>query len=239
LPSHEPAPQTVPSPVAAQVPCLPGTAQELQAGHAATPQQNPSVQWPLMHSPPAVQAAPFAFRFVQKYPWQLKPLTQSELDAQVVLQASPPQTYGPQLIEVCRQVPEPSHAPTGVAVDPLHDAVPQAVPAAIHRQAPVPSQVPFVPQGGAGWQPPCGSMPPAGTGVHAPALPVTLQARQVPQLAAEQQTPSTQLPLSHSAAAPQICPRRFFPHEPLLQTLPGAQSLSPVHAARQAVPLQA
>jgi hypothetical protein len=78
------------------------------------------------------------------------------------------------------------------------------VPAAIHRQAPVPSQVPLVPQGGAGWQPPCGSAAPVGTGVHAPALPVTLHARQVPQLAAEQQTPSTQLPLSHSAAAPQI-----------------------------------
>jgi hypothetical protein len=27
------------------------------------------------------------------------------------------------------QAPAPSHAPTGVAVDPLHDAAPQAVPA--------------------------------------------------------------------------------------------------------------
>lgn len=85
-------PQTVPSPVGAQVPCFPGTAQELQAGQAATPQQKPSVQWPLTHSPFDPQAAPFAFRFVQKYPWQLKPLTQSVLDAQVVLQASLPQT---------------------------------------------------------------------------------------------------------------------------------------------------
>jgi hypothetical protein len=62
------APQAVPSPVGAHVPCLPGTAHELQAGHAPIPQQNPSVQWPLMHSPAAVHAAPFGFRFVQKYP---------------------------------------------------------------------------------------------------------------------------------------------------------------------------
>jgi hypothetical protein len=60
------APHTVPSPLGAQVPCLPGTAHELHAGQAPIPQQKPSVQWPLMHSPFAVQAVPFAFRFVQK-----------------------------------------------------------------------------------------------------------------------------------------------------------------------------
>ena len=136
------------------------------------------------------------------------------------------------------QVPAPSHAPTGVDIDPLQEAAPQAVPAAIIPQAPVPLQVPLVPQGGLGWQRPCGSAAPAGTGVQAPALPVTLQDRQFVQLGDEQQTPSTQLPLSHSAAAAQIWPRRFFPHEPSLQTLPFAQSPLPVHAARQAVPLQ-
>lgn len=80
----------VPSPEGEHVPCLPATAQELQAGQAATPQQNPSVQWPLMHWADEVQAAPFASRFVQKYPRQLKPETQSAVVAQVVLQASPP-----------------------------------------------------------------------------------------------------------------------------------------------------
>jgi hypothetical protein len=50
---------------------------------------------------------------------------------QVVLQAEAPQTYGEQLCVVCLQVPAPSHAPTGVAVEPLHDAAPQAVPAAM------------------------------------------------------------------------------------------------------------
>jgi hypothetical protein len=108
----------------------------------------------------------------------------------------------------------------------------------MNRQAPLPSQVPLVPQGGDGWHWPWGSAAPDGTGVQAPALPVTLHDLQVPQLGAEQQTPSTQLPLSHSAAAAQICPRRFFPHEPSLQTVPIAQSPSPVQAALQAVPLQ-
>jgi hypothetical protein len=74
--------------------------------------------------------------------------------------------------------------------------------------------------------------------VQAPALPLTLHDRQVPQLGAEQQTPSAQLPLSHSAAAAQIWPSRFFPHEPSLQTLLPAQSPSPPQAALQAVPLQ-
>src|SRR3954465_13757206 len=105
----------------------------------------------------------------------------------------------------------------GVDVDPLQEAVPQLVPAAIGLQAPPPSQVPLNPQGGAGAQPPCGSIAPSGTGLHAPADPATLHEVQVPQLAAEHQPPSPQLPLSPSAGAAQIWPSRFFPHEPLTQ----------------------
>lgn len=149
-----------------------------------------------------------------------------------------PHRYGEQLIAVCRQVPLPSQVPTGVAVEPVHDAVPQLVPAGIGRHAPLPSQVPLNPQGGLAAQPPCGSIAPAGTGRHVPALPATLHDAQVPQLAVEQQTPSTQLPLSHSAPAAQICPSRFLPHEPLLHTVPGTQSLSMAQAERQVVPLQ-
>jgi len=135
-------------------------------------------------------------------------------------------------------VPAPSQLPAGVDVDPLHDSAPQIVPAGIGRHAPVPSHRPLKPQGGAEGQPPCGSIAPAGTGLQLPALPVTLHDVQVGQLPAEQQTPSTQLPLSHSAPAAQICPSRFLPHEPLLQTMPLTQSLSPEQAARQVVPLQ-
>ena len=130
-------------------------------------------------------------------------MTQSATDAHVVLHVFVPQTYGEQLTGLCWQVPAPSQLPAGVAVDPLHDAAPQIVPAGIGRHAPVPSHRPLKPQGGAEGQPPCGSIAPAGTGVQLPALPVTLQDRQVPQLADEQQTPSTQLLLSHSLPAAQ------------------------------------
>ena len=136
------------------------------------------------------------------------------------------------------QLPAPLQAPSGVDVDPLHDAVPQLVPAAIGRHAPPPSQVPLNPQGGAGGQLPCGSIAPTGTGLHAPADPATLHDVQVPQLADEQQTPSTQLPLPHSAGAAQIWPSRFGPQEPALHTMPLTQSLSIPQADRQLVPLQ-
>ena len=89
-------------------------------------------------------------------------------------------------------------------LEPVQDAAPHAVPACIDRHAPLPSQVPLKPQGGASAQPPCGSIPPAGTGAHVPADPTTLHDAHVPQVAAPQQTPSTQLPLSHSEEAPQI-----------------------------------
>jgi hypothetical protein len=69
-------------------------------------------------------------------------------------------------------------------------------------------------------------------------LPVTLQARQLGQLPVEQQTPSTQLPLSHSAPAAQSCPRRARPQEPAMQKLPATQSASTPQAELQLVPLQ-
>jgi hypothetical protein len=56
----------VPSPVGLQVPSLPGTAHERQAGHIADPQQNPSVQWPLRHSAGPVHALPIGFRLVHE-----------------------------------------------------------------------------------------------------------------------------------------------------------------------------
>ena len=83
----------------------------------------------------------------------------------MVRQALAPQTYALQLIVGCAQFPAPSQAPTGVAVDPVQLAVPQLVPTAPLRQAPVPSQVPSNPQGGlVAVQAPCGSVLPLGTG---------------------------------------------------------------------------
>jgi hypothetical protein len=125
--------------------------------------------------------------------------------------------------------------------EPLQAAVPQLVVAGAFRQAPAPLQVPFGPQGrlGLAAQPPCGSAAPAAIGWHDPAWPETLHALQVPQLADEQQTPSTQLPLPHSVPMAQSWPSRLRPQEPLLQTLPGEQSVSTAQTATQAVPLQA
>jgi hypothetical protein len=61
----------------------------------------------------------------------------------------------------------------------------------------------------------------------------------VPQDGDEQQTPSTQLLVSHSGPLAQICPGRFLPHEPALQTLPGEQSASLPQADLHVVPLHA
>lgn len=63
---------------------------------------------------------------------------------------------------------------------------------------PPPSQLPVLPHGLLldGAQAPCGSAVPAGTFAQVPALPDTLQAWQVPQEGAMQQTPSTQVRLA-------------------------------------------
>ena len=124
-------------------------------------------------------------------------------------------------------------------VDPLHEAAPQLVVDGAYRQAPFPSQRPVKPQGGFGVQPPWGSMSSATTGLHMPAMPVTLHDWQFPQVAAAQQTPSVQWALSHSLAPAHSWPSRLRPHDPALHTLPGAQSPSPPQAAWQVVPLHA
>jgi hypothetical protein len=77
---------------------------------------------------------------------------------------------------------------------PLQAAGPHAVPTPWKAHWPAPLQRPFVPQVPAAvtahrvW----GSGPPAGTGVHVPAAPGTLQALHVAQLELPQHTPSTQ-----------------------------------------------
>lgn len=209
----------------AQVPA-PFTLHALQAPQLELLQQTPSVHIVLRHSLPALQAAPSAFRFVQTPDWQLYPLTQSPLAVQPVRQVVPPHIRWPgQGCGVCTQTPAPSQLPAGVLVAPVQVAAPQLVPALVARQAPAPLHVPSNPQGGAAVHRWCGSAAPDGTGWHEPALPVRLQTWQVPQLADEQQTPSTQCALSHSASAVQIWPRRLRPQEPsALQNWPGAQS---------------
>ena len=57
----------------------------------AITQQNPSVQLPLKHSVPTVQAAPFAFRLVQTFDMHVKLDAQSPSAAHWVRQADAPQ----------------------------------------------------------------------------------------------------------------------------------------------------
>jgi len=180
-----------------QLPCCPAIAQDRQVPQLATVQQKPSVQLPLKHSVPARQAAPFALRLVQAFDMQVNPVAQSPSPPQVVRQAAAPQANGAQLAGGWTHAPLPLQLPTGVNVWPLHEAVPQLVVTGALRQAPLPSHTPLQPQGGLGAQPPCGSISSAGTGLHMPAMPAMLHDRQLPQVFAEQQTPSTQLPLSH------------------------------------------
>jgi hypothetical protein len=51
------------------VPCLPAIPHELQGPQLATPQQNPSVQWPLMHSADVLHVVPLALKFVHEPDW--------------------------------------------------------------------------------------------------------------------------------------------------------------------------
>src|SRR5262245_11872443 len=80
---------------------------------------------------------------------------------------------------------------------------------------------------------------PAGMLAQLPALPLTLHALQRPHALVLQQTPSTQkLPVRQSLLDAHAWPRRFLLPQRLVcgsQMLGARQSLSAVHAARQAV----
>jgi hypothetical protein len=65
-----PAGSVAPAATGAQLPSLPGTAQELHVPQALAAQQKPSVQCVLMQSAPEMQAAPFGLRFVHDPDWQ-------------------------------------------------------------------------------------------------------------------------------------------------------------------------
>ena len=60
---------------------------------------------------------------------------------------------------------------------------------------------------------------------------------QVPVQAVEQQTPCWHCPLAHSVLRLHSCPGGFFPHEPLRQAAPAAQSPSVAQLEEQRAPL--
>ena len=113
--------------------------------------------------------------------------------AQFVRQAVPPHVYGEQPDVVTgAHVPLPVQCDTGVAVEPVHDAVPHATLASACKQAPAPLQAPVLPHGGDATHWPTGAALPISTGAQLPALVPTLHAWHNPQDVLLQQTPSTQ-----------------------------------------------
>jgi hypothetical protein len=126
---------------------------------------------------------------------------------QVLPQVEPLQRYGAQLdVDAVAQLPAPEQNAGAVKVLPLQEAAAQPTEVEACVQAPRPLQVPVFPQVPLAEQRACGSLMLAATLAQAPALPATLQAWQVGQLAVPQQTPSTQKPLLHSWLAMQPRP---------------------------------
>jgi hypothetical protein len=223
LDRHCPAGAVVPAGIGAQLPS-PFTLQAWQVPQGPLPQQTPSVQKPLMHWAALAQLCPFGLSaqlLVAPDPWQVSGATQSVSAVQLVLHAAlEAHTKPPEHADEvgAAQVPLPVQCETGVNVDPVQEALPQETLVLAFWQCPAPSQAPVLPQGGLVAQRPCGSRPLAGTFAQLPALPARLQAWQVAQAVALQQTPSTQLfPVRQSEETAQDWPRRcLVPQRPVL-----------------------
>jgi hypothetical protein len=121
----------------------------------------------------------------------------------------------------------------------MHEAVaPHASVVGCCAHAPLPLHAPVLPQGPVLRQRPCGSVT-APTNEHVPAG-LRLQAWQVGQLPALQQTPSVQEPLAHWLAAVQTTPSAFLGTQLVPeQKFPLEQSPSPAQVVLQALVPQA
>jgi hypothetical protein len=138
------------------------------------------------------------------------------------------------------QVPPPLQVEAAVTTPLTHLGSAQRVPDRYLRQAPVPLQVPSVPQLVApwSWQVRLGSWPPAATEPQTPGDAARLQDWQTPSQRLLQQTPCAQKPLAHWASREHRFPCGSFPHEPPTQLLPVVQSALLVQVAPQRLPLQ-
>jgi hypothetical protein len=175
---------------------------------------------------------------MQTLPTHAKPVTQSALVAQLVLQVVAPHTYGLHERSIpAAQAPVASQRPATCAAPALHESMPQTVLIAYLRQAPLPSQKPSRPQVAAPaslhW--PCRSWP-SGTFLHVPSLPGTAHDLHVPVQAVEQHLPSAQNVEKHSASAPQLAPIGFLPQLPATHVLGETQSTSVAQVVRHDFP---
>lgn len=162
----------------------------------------------------------------------------AQLDAQLVPAAQP---YGAhETGALATHCPIPLHEDAVAA--PAEQLVAHGVFAAQREQLPAPSHAPLRPQdaGDSGAHSAPGSVPTA-TGSQAPSAPApfsaAVHATHVPVQAVSQQTPSAQLPLWHSLAAPHASPSaRFARQAPAAQKFPLKQSVSAPHGLVQALP---
>jgi len=162
---------------------------------------------------------------------------QSESTAQLPLHAVAPQTYAPHdCVCVAGHAPTPLHEAWSVATPALHDASRHVADPPGYAQAvrAVPSHAPpqTVPSVEHAVRAPWGAPL---TAAQVPALPGTSQASHSPLQATLQQTPSTQFPFAHCAAAEQLDP------SPSLTTQTPAEHQSPAgqSASTAQLPLQA
>jgi hypothetical protein len=79
-----------------------------------------------------------------------------------------------------------------------------------------------------------GSLPPAGTEVQVPALPVSAHDKHFDAQVVAQQMPCAQTPVLHSVPPAQAAPVDLSPHDPPVQTAGATQSAFEVHVALQA-----
>lgn len=136
------------------------------------------------------------------------------------------------------QVPVPLHADAARATPLVQLAPAHTVAAPYLRQAPVPLQVPSLPQLVGPWSLHWffGSAAPAATGTQRPAEPLSRQEKQLPVQDDSQHTPSAQKFEAHSLAAPHAWPSGRLPQEPFTQTLGAMQSALLAHELPQLDP---
>jgi hypothetical protein len=215
-----------PAGTSTHVPAVPVIPHDRQAPVHAVRQQVPCSQKPLEHSAVVVHIAPFGF-LPQLPPVQTLGATQSVSAVQVTRQLPlGPQLYAPQLVAVAvPHVPAPSQVRAGVNEVPVQVDAAQVVPLAYRRQAPLPSQVPSVPQVDGPWSLHWSNgSAPAATDAQVPTVPVSAHDLQMPAQAVAQQTPCSQKPELHSPAAPQVAPIGFLPQLPARQVFGLVQS---------------
>jgi hypothetical protein len=222
-----------------QVPALPVIAHDMQLPVQVVAQQTLFAQWPDLQSVSAAQVAPGGLGPQLPATQKLLAPVQSASDEQVVLQVPvAPQVYGAQdRFAGALQVPLPSQRPANDSVDPEQPGIPQATPATYSWQAPVPSQVPFLPQ--LDW--PSSAQSSRGSvltsaGRQVPTLSVEAHVTQTPAQAVLQQTPSAQKVESQSVPVLQGCPIAAFGGVVVWSAPPSVPTSPPV-AGAPAMPL--